>query len=394
MALAIVVGQQLGRVGHRRARGGDDAVRLHALLGEQPRLRRPPRRARTSRAASARPPRRSGRSSASPRSAARCPVVSSRAATRRMPSASTVNVTSSRAIPAGMGGIPFSVNRASERQSAASSRSPCTTCRSKPVCLSANVVNVCCRAARHRRVAVNQLLDDAAHRLEPERQRHDVQQQHVAVGRAAREHVGLHRGAQRDHLVGIDVGQRRPPEQLRRRSGAPAACASRRRPGSRPTAAPGSTPASASARRTGAAQRASTGATSASISVAREPPRVRRAVVRRDVDRGIGPRRQRFLDGARRVQHCDVRGQVARIRASASRARVGALRDAAALGDRAIEVVAAQRRVAAGRLHLEHAVLELAGSRCRTCRRPGRTPRTSPRPACRGRRRAPPRSAR
>ena len=60
-----------------------------------------------------------------------------------MPSASTMKVTSSRAIPAGMGGMPFSVNRASERHSATSSRSPCTTCRSNPVCLSAKVVNVC-----------------------------------------------------------------------------------------------------------------------------------------------------------------------------------------------------------------------------------------------------------
>ncbi len=60
-----------------------------------------------------------------------------------MPSASTVNVTSSRAIPAGMGGIPLSVNRASERHWSASSRSPWTTFRSKPVCLSAKVVKVC-----------------------------------------------------------------------------------------------------------------------------------------------------------------------------------------------------------------------------------------------------------
>ena len=70
------------------------------------------------------------------------------------------------------------------------------------------------RAARHRRVAVNQLLGDAAHGLEPQRQRHDVQQQHVVVARAAREHVGLHGRAQRDHLIGIDVGQRGLPERL------------------------------------------------------------------------------------------------------------------------------------------------------------------------------------
>ena len=45
------------------------------------------------------------------------PVVSSRADTWRMPSASTAKVTSTRAMPAGIGGMPFSVKRASERQS-------------------------------------------------------------------------------------------------------------------------------------------------------------------------------------------------------------------------------------------------------------------------------------
>ena len=48
----------------RRPRGHQDALGLHPLLGQQAPARRPPRRGRTSRAACARPPRRSGRSSA------------------------------------------------------------------------------------------------------------------------------------------------------------------------------------------------------------------------------------------------------------------------------------------------------------------------------------------
>ena len=109
---------------------------------------------------------------------------------------------------------PRSLKRASERQSSTISRSPCTTCRSNPVWLSAYVVNVCVGAGGDGRVAMDQLLDHAAHHLEAERQRHDVEQQHVAVSGAAGEHVGLHRGAERDDLVGIDVGQRLAPEQL------------------------------------------------------------------------------------------------------------------------------------------------------------------------------------
>ena len=54
-------------------------------------------------------------------------VRSSDAATLRIPFASIWNLTSIRGRPAGIGGIPRSLNRASERQSFASSRSPCST---------------------------------------------------------------------------------------------------------------------------------------------------------------------------------------------------------------------------------------------------------------------------
>ena len=52
------------------------------------------------------------------------------------------NVTSIFGIPAGMGSIPRSSKRASERQSLASSRSPCTTCMSTTVWPSTEVVNI------------------------------------------------------------------------------------------------------------------------------------------------------------------------------------------------------------------------------------------------------------
>ena len=60
--------------------------------------------------------------------------------------------------------------------------------------------------ARDRRVARDDLLDQAAHRLDAQRQRDHVQQQPVVAGRAvAREEVRLDGGAQRDDLVRIDV---------------------------------------------------------------------------------------------------------------------------------------------------------------------------------------------
>jgi hypothetical protein len=55
------------------------------------------------------------------------PDVSSRASTLSRPSASIVKVTWMRAAPATIGGMPRSSKRASERQSATRSRSPCTT---------------------------------------------------------------------------------------------------------------------------------------------------------------------------------------------------------------------------------------------------------------------------
>jgi hypothetical protein len=55
------------------------------------------------------------------------------ALTDSRPSASTVKVTRMRAAPAAMGGMPRSSKRARLRQSATSSRSPCTTCMARAV---------------------------------------------------------------------------------------------------------------------------------------------------------------------------------------------------------------------------------------------------------------------
>ena len=72
--------------------------------------------------------------------------LTSRALTLRRPSASTWNDTRIRAAPATIGGMPRSSKRASERQSATSSRSPCTTCSASAVWPSLKVVKSCARA--------------------------------------------------------------------------------------------------------------------------------------------------------------------------------------------------------------------------------------------------------
>ncbi|ENO90271.1 NAD-specific glutamate dehydrogenase [Thauera linaloolentis 47Lol = DSM 12138] len=62
---------------------------------------------------------------------------------------------------------------------------------------------------RQRGIARHDLLHQPAHGLQTERQRNDVEQQPVVLLRAvAGQHVGLHRGAKRNHLVRVEVGQR------------------------------------------------------------------------------------------------------------------------------------------------------------------------------------------
>ena len=61
---------------------------------------------------------------------------------------------------------------------------------------------------RNRRIARNNLLDQAAHSFQPERKRRHVQQQPIVVGTIAREQISLARRADRHHFIGINVVKR------------------------------------------------------------------------------------------------------------------------------------------------------------------------------------------
>ena len=68
-------------------------------------------------------------------------------------------------------------------------------------------------------VARDDLLREAAHGLDAERQRDHVEQQPVlALGLVAGEHVRLHRGAERHDLVRVEVVERIAPEELAHRA--------------------------------------------------------------------------------------------------------------------------------------------------------------------------------
>ncbi|ENO91170.1 NAD-specific glutamate dehydrogenase [Thauera sp. 28] len=64
-------------------------------------------------------------------------------------------------------------------------------------------------SAGERRIARNDLLDQPSHGLQTERKRNDIEQQPVVLRRTvAGKYVRLHRGAQRDDLVGVQIGER------------------------------------------------------------------------------------------------------------------------------------------------------------------------------------------
>ena len=81
---------------------------------------------------------------------------------------------------------------------------------------------------RDRRVALDQLGRDAAERLDAERERRHVEQEHVL--HLAREHAGLDRRADRDDLVRVHAAVRLLAEEAPSRAPAPSGCASSRRP--------------------------------------------------------------------------------------------------------------------------------------------------------------------
>ena len=61
---------------------------------------------------------------------------------------------------------------------------------------------------------MNDLLDQPAHGFDSERQRNDVEQQHVVTGFIARQHVSLQRGTDRNDPVGIDADKGLALEEL------------------------------------------------------------------------------------------------------------------------------------------------------------------------------------
>ena len=119
-------------------------------------------------------------------------------------------------------------------------------------------------ARRDRRVAQDDLRHDPAHGLDAERERRDVEQQHLAA--AAHEDVGLHGRADGHDLVGVEVRVGRCGRTAAPPRGGPSGCASTRRraPPRRPATA--SSPASSRARRHGSSVRATMGAMSDSNS--------------------------------------------------------------------------------------------------------------------------------
>ena len=112
-------------------------------------------------------------------------------------------VTSICGMPRGAGGMPSRMNRPSVLLSAAKSRSPWRTWISTCDCESDAVEKTCDLLRRDGRVALDQLGHDAAERLDPERQRGHVEEQDVLD--VAGQDAGLDRRADRHDLVRVDA---------------------------------------------------------------------------------------------------------------------------------------------------------------------------------------------
>ena len=137
--------------------------------------------------------------------------------------------------------------------SAAISRSPCSTWMRTTVWLS-SVVEKTWLFAVGMVVLLSMILrGDAALRLDAERERRDVEQQHVLD--LALQHAALDRRADRDDLVGVHALVRLLAEDLRDLLAARAACASCRRPGSPRRSRSRRSPASSSAVSQGSTRR-------------------------------------------------------------------------------------------------------------------------------------------
>ncbi len=140
------------------------------------------------------------------------PVPLSLAETCRMPLASMSKVTSICGMPRGAGGMSDRSKRPSDLLSLARSRSPCSTWIVTAGWLSSAVENTCVALVGIVVFFSISLVMTAAERLDAERQRRHVEQQHVLD--LARQHAALDRGADGDRLVGVDVLARLLAEEV------------------------------------------------------------------------------------------------------------------------------------------------------------------------------------
>ncbi|EGP42816.1 putative NAD-specific glutamate dehydrogenase [Achromobacter insuavis AXX-A] len=203
--------------------------------------------------------------------------------------------------------------------------------------------------ARHRNGAVarNHALDQPAHGFQAERQRRHIQQQPVLARRAvAGQQIGLQRGAQRHDLIRIQIGQRLGAEHLADR-------------GAHHRHARGAThhhhAAHVGRLEGGVAQRQARAVQRALHQRLRQRLELRAgqrvidhlAIGQRQRQMGVLRIRQRFAGRAGRHQQATPVGM---------RQFGGARGRHHVVDDERIEIIAAQRGIAAGRDHFEHAL--------------------------------------
>ena len=286
------------------------------------------------------------------------------------------NVTWIFGTPRGAGGMPVSSKRARLRLSAAISRSPCSTwIGTNGLVVDAGREDLA-PLGRDRGVARDELGEHAAAGLDAERERRHVEQQHLVDLRRRARRPGSRRRRRRPR-----PGSRPCSARARRTPSPPSArraCASCRRR-ARPVRSPcGVSLASAStalARGRWCARRASRVRISSSLRLQRaleveRPADGPEAMNGRLISVSSDDESSCFAFSAASLRRCSAMRSLRRSmpcsceNSSASWSMM-----------RLIEVLAAEVRVAAGRLDAEDAALRSRGSRCRTCRRRGRRPR-------------------
>ena len=293
-----------------------------------------------------------------------------------------------RAAPATIGGMPRSSKRASERQSATSSRSPCTTWIAIAVWPSLKVVNSCAWRDGNRGVARDDLLDQAAHGLDA---RATAGSRRAAASRrparwlpastlawiAAPSATTLSGSRLLSGVAAEELADRALDLRHARRAADHHHALDVRRPSAARRAAPCARARASSATRCCVMrQKVSVSACTSTTSPERRAGAVMRA--------SAWPVRYSFasraLTSSRRVS----------LGATAARASPASTIQQNTRWSKSSPPSAESPPVAS----TSNTPRESRGSRCRTCRRPGRRPRRCLRRRCRGRRRSPPRSAR